>query len=111
MISLEEKFVNALLANVIPVVEDVVLCIYLMKFRGVGKQFLTRGAQFLIKLICSTGHIYRVDEAYTENLGEGGTCPQCPLVPTPMSFQKGTPGQYVQLFAGAQNVRTVNNII
>ena len=52
-----------------------------------------------------------MDEAYTENLGEGGTCPQCPLVPTPMSFQKGTPGQYVQLFAGAQNVRTVNNII
>ena len=35
VISLEEKFVDALLANVIPVVEDIVLCIYLMKFRGV----------------------------------------------------------------------------
>ena len=29
VISLEEKFVDALLANVIPVVEDIVLCIYL----------------------------------------------------------------------------------
>ena len=77
VISLEEKFVNALLANVIPVVEDVVLCIYLMKFRGVGKQFLTRGAQFLIKLICSTGHIEWMRHTL-KTWGRGAHAPSAP---------------------------------
>ena len=34
------------------------------------------GAQFLIKLICSTGRIVRVGMTQTKNLG--GTCPRCP---------------------------------
>ena len=62
----------------------------LMVLQRCRKDFLTRGVggwgggTIYIKLICSTGHAYRVGMAQIENLGGGGACaPGAPPPPPP----------------------------